>query len=341
MKPFGEATPRAQATRLRPLALEALRIHGIRSTRVRLIQHGENTTFRVDGDESFVVRVHRLGYRTGEEIASELEFLRALADDGDVRAPVPHRAPDGRWGVTVDGRGLDGPRIVTIMHWMHGRHRFVDSATTLAKMGALTARLHRFARRWSPPPGFRRPDYRIDAQMRSEPTVHAIEEVPGLSRTVRERLVEAREAIVAECAPLESEPRAVLPLHADLHLGNVVYSDGSVCPIDFDDLAIGHPVADAAVTVGLARLAHREAYFAGYRSVAPFPDEWVRALPAYAFGRRVRMLGWNSFRAGTMPALADRIPMLVDLALLVDRWRRTGDEHDAAEIRSFLERGSD
>lgn len=91
MRPeFDRASPRAQASRLRHLALEALRQHGIESSRVRLLQHGENTTFRADGERRFVVRVHRFGYRTLAEIESELIFLLGLAEASEVVAPQPH-----------------------------------------------------------------------------------------------------------------------------------------------------------------------------------------------------------------------------------------------------------
>ena len=341
MRPeFDRASPRAQASRLRPLALEALRQHGIESSRVRLLQHGENTTFRADGERRFVVRVHRFGYRTLAEIESELIFLLGLAEASEVVAPQPHFTPSGAGAIELDAPGLDGPRVVTVLGWADGRHQFRPGLRTFREMGRLTAELHLFARAWTPPPRFLRPSYAIDAQMCAEPTVHSLEQVPRIQADRRAALIRSRDEIVAEFTPFELAEGGAIPIHADLHFGNVVQQGTQLNPIDFDDLAVGHPVGDAAVSVGLSVRERREAYFEGYRSVAAFPQPWVDALPAYSFGRRIRMLGWNSYRATAMPHLGNRIPMLVELALMVDKWRRSRDEAVVGEIRHFLERSS-
>ena len=68
--------------------------------------------------------------------------------------------------------------------------------------------------------------------MRSEPSVQAIEEVPGLVTESHASWVDAREAVVAGCSPLEFTPGFVLPLYAEFRLRNVVYADGVLCPID-------------------------------------------------------------------------------------------------------------
>jgi Ser/Thr protein kinase RdoA (MazF antagonist) len=64
---------------------------------VTLLNLTENATFRVNsGARDLIVRVHRAGYHTSQEIASELAWIAALGSDTGINVPrvVPTRDGD-------------------------------------------------------------------------------------------------------------------------------------------------------------------------------------------------------------------------------------------------------
>src|SRR5690348_8235170 len=70
---------------------------------VRLINVSENATYLIDDPDAgpSVLRVHRLGYHTQAEIASELAWMDALRAEAGVRTPRVLPAPGGECFVNV------------------------------------------------------------------------------------------------------------------------------------------------------------------------------------------------------------------------------------------------
>ncbi len=98
-------------TRVRGCAQDALAAYGAHpAASVELINVSENATFLVTDPDTgpSVLRVHRLGYHTEEEIASELAWMDALRAEAGVRTPRVLPATDGRRVVTVAEPGAPG-----------------------------------------------------------------------------------------------------------------------------------------------------------------------------------------------------------------------------------------
>lgn len=337
MSDYADASNRAQIARLRPLAREALRRLGLGEGRLRKLGHAENTTFDAHTDAGrFVVRVHRRNYNSHEMIRSELAWLDALRAEGEVSVPEAVRDPEGRGVFTLAGRGLDGPRDVVVFRWLPGHIRMQSSAAHFERLGRVTAKLHRFAATWSPPPGWVRHDRRaalyFDAASNS---VHAVEEIPLLAKPewaeVRARAVALRAATHERMFAREEADGVALALHADLHLGNVLLDRGTVHVIDFDDTVVGHPLQDIAVSIGLAPPRLRAAYRRGYASVGAWPAAWDADFATYVCARRVIMMGWLSERSETVAWLGKYLPRAFRQVELLSRWYETGDDafHDA------------
>src|SRR6202167_1668948 len=74
---------------------------------VRLLNVSENATYLVHDPDAgpSVLRVHRLGYHTEQEIVSELAWMDALRAEAGVHTPRVLPARDGRRVVTVAERG--------------------------------------------------------------------------------------------------------------------------------------------------------------------------------------------------------------------------------------------
>ena len=87
-----------------------------------LIHHRENAVFRVDDPAEgrpFALRVHREGYRTAQEIRSELAFMDALREAG-VATPRARPGVGGDPVQTVAVPGLAAPRDVDVLSWIEG-----------------------------------------------------------------------------------------------------------------------------------------------------------------------------------------------------------------------------
>ena len=93
--------------RVRGCAQDALAAYGGHpEASVELLNVSENATFLVcdPAAGTSVLRVHRLGYHTEQEIASELAWMDALRAEAGVRTPRVLPAADGRRVVTVPER---------------------------------------------------------------------------------------------------------------------------------------------------------------------------------------------------------------------------------------------
>src|SRR3954453_23825023 len=140
------------------LAAEALTRYPLsRAATAELCNVSENHTYRVDdGSKSYALRVHRPGYRTAQQIASELRWSDALRDDGAVDTPVTVDSLQGERVVSVNGRN------VVLFEWLPGVIPDPDGAEVIAgfrTLGALSARLDGPGRAWRPAAALDRPHW--------------------------------------------------------------------------------------------------------------------------------------------------------------------------------------
>ena len=132
---------------------------------IELLNVSENATFLVSDPDTgpSVLRVHRLGYHTEQEIASELAWMDALRAEAGVRTPRVLPAADGRRVVTVPEAGGAAERYCVRFEFLPGTEPGAGPAddpgragTHFAELGELTAPMHRHAREWRPPAWFTR-----------------------------------------------------------------------------------------------------------------------------------------------------------------------------------------
>src|SRR4029078_12996836 len=106
-----------------PAARAALEAFPIDAVDLALVSLAETVTFKAtdrrDGS-AYVLRLHRPGYHTLDELISERAWIRALADAGiDVPGPVPAR--DGRDYVPVTIPATGEQRFAGMLRWTEGR----------------------------------------------------------------------------------------------------------------------------------------------------------------------------------------------------------------------------
>jgi Ser/Thr protein kinase RdoA (MazF antagonist) len=270
---------------------------------VELCNVSENHTYRVQSPGAgprFALRVHRPGYRSPEEIESELMWLDALRADGVVQTPPIVPAADGARVVSVTAHEV-GTRNVVMFEWVAGIEPDLDAGeeaiAQFETLGAISARMHAHARSWRRPAGFTRP--RWDYEHTLGPAGHWGRWQDGLGMGTEERrqLERLAATIAGRLRAYGQDPERFGLVHADLRLANVLIDDGDVRVIDFDDCGFSWYVYDFATAVSFMEDRPqvpelRTAWVRGYRSVAPLEPAAEAELETLVMLRRLLLVAW-------------------------------------------------
>lgn len=312
---------RTQLARLRTVAMQAIERYPIDVAHVRQVSHGENTTFRVtavDGAD-YLLRVHRpqrhgRGVDSAAAIRSEMDWLSAIARESPVSAPVPVLSARGELTEVVDHSAVPGQRVCSVLRWMNGTQRKHSALPVhLARVGCAMAELHDHARGWTRPPGFVRMRWDWNTffgDVMVYGKVGAKEAWTLLPSNLRSKFERVADHVGSVMAELGDGPDAVGLIHADMHMGNVVFHHGEARPIDFDDCGVGYWLYDIAVALWEMRHKDnypecRSAFLSGYRAVRPIADDVLGHLDSFIAAREVAFGLWfagmsqtnESFRA--------------------------------------------
>lgn len=287
-------------------ARQALVHWDIRVEQVARVSVSENIAFRVLASDGrcMVLRLHRPGYHSLEELVSERTWTAALAASGIcVPIGVPTRQGDDFVLVSVAGER----RYAGLLEWVEGTmlaEALGDEGTSAATarfqaLGELMAAIHDQAVDWQPPSGFRRHAFDADGLMGEQPFWGRFWESPYLGRAENRRLETLRRPIFDILKKQGKEDGAYSLIHADLHPGNVVVDGDSLHVIDFDDAGFGWHGYEFAVALHAYRAspgypALRDALLAGYRGHRAFDDEEL--LPLFALVRSLASIGWTASR---------------------------------------------
>jgi Ser/Thr protein kinase RdoA (MazF antagonist) len=326
---FYRVPPGEQVARLRRLAIAALRDWGIDGVGPELLKYRENAVFKVVGPDGrpAALRVHRQGYHSDAELASELLWMRALRADGiDVPGIVPTRA--GAPFVRAVGQGVPEPRQVDMTTWLDGQPfgsleggfnpAITDVAGAFREVGAVMARLHAHAARWPRPDGFSRHAWDLDGLLGERPVWGRFWELASLAPAERALIDRARAAAQADLARLGQPADAFGLIHADFLIDNLLLGASGIRLLDFDDCGFGWHLFDLA-TVSLFFRGEpvfdlvREAVIEGYRGVRDLTDERLALMPLFYLMRALTYLGWLHTRFET-PAARDLAPAITGLA---------------------------
>lgn len=306
-----------QLRRLRRVAVAALPHFGLSAGTLRLVDHGENTTYRHDGATGRqLLRVHRpqrhgLSIDTTAAIRSELAWLAALRRETSLEVPEPLPSDQGDALAVVTEAGVT--RVCTALRWMTGTIRENSVRPVhLHRLGQAMAALHRHADEWTPPAGFVRIRWDHDRFFAGDlvygdlVATECWRLLPGDLRQRFERVAERLARVMARVDDVGL-------IHADLHLGNALFEGSSVKLIDFDHCGVGHRLYDLAVAIWESRNEPhyptlRDALLAGYDRELD-----VRHLDDFIALRQVGFTLWYTGMAQQNPAFADHLPV-------VNRW---------------------
>ena len=300
---------KAEADRVfRPAADEALKAFLIEPERLELVRLSENVTFKVrdrhDGAD-YVLRLHRPGYHTLDELNSERIWTRAL-DEAGIAVPIPLPQRSGGDYACVAVPALGEQRQAGMTRWVEGELLSdvlgdePDLATLehyFEQLGAIEAAMHNQSSDWRPPPNFRRHAVDVDGLMGDAPFWGPFWNHPVFSPAERQLVIETRDRIRGVMRRYGRDPSIYGMIHADLHPDNLLVSGDRLTVIDFDDAAFGWHVYDIAVALFFyQRSPHFEAIRAalirGYRGLRNLPEQSLALLPTFLLTRGLAQIGW-------------------------------------------------
>lgn len=271
---FQDLSARAQAMRLRHTALAALAHYPLEVARLRLLNHGFNTTFRVDTTDNrrFALRLNVNSRRTPQNLAAEAAWLAALAADTDLWVPAPQPTRGGALTTEVYNAHLGRALPAALFSWLPGGDLGDDATPAqLAAVGRATAILHQHGEHFQLPQGAELPT--IDTVLMGDDVSYNLGgDHPLLSAADHEVIDAAFAQVQGHIDALFAGARRQ-PLHADLHVWNLKWYRGRLIVFDFDDSGIGVPAQDLAISAYYLRddAALEAALLDGYAQVRPLP----------------------------------------------------------------------
>lgn len=287
---FEDRSVRGQVALLRPVAFDVLRQYPFEVASLRLVNHGFNTTFRVDTTDGrrFALRLNVNSRRTDAFIGAEMAWLAALSEETDLWVPTPQRTSGGQLLAHVHCPPLGRYLPAALFTWLPGRD--LGAAATVPQMravGRAAAQLHSHGEHWRPPvgtglPAIDRVLMGVDDALADHPLVttadhRVLDEVLG-------HLQGHFDSLFAGAARQ--------PLHADLHIWNLRWHQGRLAVLDFDDSGIGVPVQDLAICTYYLRddAAQEAALLEGYQELRPLPTCTPEQFEALVASRQLALL---------------------------------------------------
>ena len=277
------------------LIARALPLYGLPpDTPLTLLNRSENETWRA---RDLILRLHRKGYHTRGEIASELDWLTALQDLPGLRAVRPVTGRDGLVS-DIGGRFVVGFAPIAGQELQPGD----DLSRWFAPLGEITARLHLQSRGWVPPQGFTRKRWDADTILGPQPHWGDWRQAPGLDADGLRLLERATAALARDLQAYGTGPDVFGLIHADLRLANLMVDDQGLTAIDFDDCGFGWWVYDLASAVSFIETDPRlpdlvARWCEGYARIALLRAEDRAMIPAMILLRRVLLTAWLATRA--------------------------------------------
>jgi Ser/Thr protein kinase RdoA (MazF antagonist) len=307
LKPFEGLTERGQILRLRRLADRVLQEYDLPVKRVSFMVRMTNFLFRVETatSQKYVLRIYSDDDSTIEENRTEMFWLEAIHRDTDLRVVKPVRRRDGEYITLADLPGILSKRRCALFSWVPGRPLEKHPTPDLYfQFGEMMARLHNHSEGLAVPPEicpkhwdkvFYYPDER--SIYREAKYRHLF---PPERVALMDEAVPRCDQLLANLYKVSCPPMLI---HGDLHFGNVHVAGEQLYFLDFEDISLGFPVQDVAISLYYGRLLPEypdlvSAFEKGYSSVRAWPVESPQQLAGLMAARNANFI---NYVAGHLP----------------------------------------
>jgi len=256
------------------------------------INYEYNATLKVETTDGqfFALRINTNSPRTPENLRAEIAFVRFLAEDGRVKVPHPIKNHEGNFYTSILHE-VSGRMFHCVLYsWILGEE-LEDEPTDeqLSALGIAMATMHVAAQGFKLPEGSSLPTF-DDPLWWTEDFL--LSEKSVLDAEAKDLISRALSAIKSGVSKfyLNATPGVI---HADMHGGTVLWHDGGLSVIDFDDCGLGLPIQDFATALYYFDTPEQDAAFkAGYQSIAPIPECSEKEMKMFFLQRRVVLLNY-------------------------------------------------
>lgn len=244
--------------------------YGISPDKAVNVNHGFNSAFKVTrGEKAYALRINLGSGKSSNEVLAEMQWLETL--DGEVPAPKPVRTTSGELYTSAYFAPLEKSFNAVLFEWIEGEEVGDEpSNEQLFAIGQAMAKLQVFARDLK----FTEPAFlpNINNSLLQAKDLLRPNQPEQIDDELYELLLRALK-ISDEVHERLSQTTPLLPIHADLHTGNIIQGPTGISVIDFDDAGMGLPIQDLSINALYTREdKEREKYVAeGYASVAELP----------------------------------------------------------------------
>jgi len=275
---------------------EALGMYDLTSSKVDLIRHNENVTYKVtDGGNTYVLRIHQpadgfsldmlhKGFGKLELIQNEMKAIINLACNTDILLQQPIYNGDGDF-VAVLSCGTP----VTLLSWVEG-----ETLETLEMTGELfftigktIADMHKYL-------SICNQKYaRFSYDQSLLPSISEQICLATMSNALTEPQSQTIHAVIAEIErrlnELDQTGLQKHIVHSDLYKSNIVHNNGVITPIDFSLCGYAHFYLDIAAVLSYCKSdGSKQSLLEGYRSsrkveINPYFIEPYSALESLLF----------------------------------------------------------
>ena len=271
-------------------------------TAISLLNLSENATFAAADPltgRDLVLRVHRVGYSSEQEIRSELAWINALRRDAVIETAAPLTGENGEYVQTLPSPSGKASRFAVAFERLPGTEPDSgrDTAQWFRRLGDLNAGMHRHAKSWARPDGFRRKTWDLDSMVGPRGHWGSWRAAIGLDPAGAAALEQTLVHIEQRLARFGRGPDRFGLVHADLRLANLLADGTRLRIIDFDDCGFSWFVYDFATAVSF--IEHEpivpellQAWLAGYRKQAPLGREEAAEIPTLVVLRRILLTAW-------------------------------------------------
>jgi Ser/Thr protein kinase RdoA (MazF antagonist) len=288
---------------LRQMVVGSLDCWGLSpAANVRLLNLSENATYLVAdpaAHQKVVLRLHRVGYSSAEEIRSELEWMAALRRDAVIETAAPLPGRDGELVQTLVSPSGRPRRHAVAFEFLAGAEPAAggDAPRWFERLGELTARMHLHSRGWRPPAGFQRKRWDVEAMVGEGGYWGPWREAIGLQASGAAVIEAALAHVRRRLEHFGAGAERFGLVHADLRLANLLVDGVHLRIIDFDDCGFSWYMYDFATAVSF--IEHEpmvgellRSWVAGYVKTAPLSGEETAEIPTFVILRRILLTAW-------------------------------------------------
>jgi Ser/Thr protein kinase RdoA (MazF antagonist) len=275
------------------------------ATSIVLLNVSENATFALSdpAGRDLVLRIHRVGYSSAEEIRSELAWMAALRRDGVIETASPLAGGDGELVQVLESRAGGRSRSAVAFERLPGQEPDArDAVQWFERLGELTARMHGHASSWVLPAGFSRKRWDINAMLGPQGFWGPWRAAIGLGPQGAVILESAVDFIRLRLSRFGESPEVFGLVHADLRLANLLVDGTHLRIIDFDDCGFSWFLYDFATSVSF--IEHEpivpdllRAWVRGYRKRLALSAPAVAEIPTFVVLRRILLTAWLASHA--------------------------------------------